>query len=95
MIKPIFHRQDELHTIVEIPVKSSQISTVRTILTLHTVPQVLPGGHGWQFSDGAVEISGSHSAVVKVTDAILYALNGPKFTTGLELAKKQKKGAMS
>jgi hypothetical protein len=93
MIKPVFRTLDEGHESVQIPIRTSQISAVRAVLKLNSIPQVIPGGHGWQFGEGAVEISGSPEAVRRVTKAIQFALEGPGFETADQVAARHKQGA--
>ena len=49
---------------------------------------------GFIIGDGAVSVSGTHTACEKATKAILLRLNGPGFKTGMEIAKIHKKGAL-
>jgi hypothetical protein len=96
LIKPIFHRQDDLCTIVEIPVQSSKIGTIRNILQMNGVPHMTPDcNHGWQYEDGGFIIVGSASAVKTIVDKILVSLNGPSFETADKIAERHKQGAMS
>jgi hypothetical protein len=95
MIHPRYLRQDPLCTIAEIPIRSRQIQKIRNVLNLYGVPQIGPaGGHGWIQGEGSIQISGSNTAVTKAVDAILLAINGPKWQNGAEIYARQKQGAM-
>jgi len=95
MIKPVWVRTDDLSSLVEIPVKSKEVMAVRNTLHLIGCPEVgAAGGAGFIVGDGAVSISGTHTACEKATKAILLRLNGPEWKTGLDIAKIHKQGAL-
>lgn len=94
-IKPVWVRTDDLSSLVEIPVKSKDVMEIRNTLHLIGCPEVgVAGGAGFIIGDGAVSVSGTHTACEKATKAILLRLNGPGFKTGLEIAKIHKQGAL-
>jgi hypothetical protein len=94
-IKPVWVREDDLSSLVEIPVRGNQVMAIRNTLHLIGVPEVGPaGGTGFIIGDGAVSISGTKTACEKAVDAILLRLNGPGFKTGLEVATIHQKGAL-
>lgn len=94
-VKPVWIMTDSLTSLVEIPVKSSQVMSVRNTLHLLGVPEVgSSGGSGFIIGDGAVSVSGTKTACEAATKAILLRLNGPGFRTGLEVAQLHKQGAL-
>jgi len=94
-VKPVWVQTDDLNSLVEIPVRSSQVMSVRNTLHLIGCPEVgSSGGAGFIIGDGAVSISGTKTACEKATQAILLRLNGPGFKTALEVAQIHKQGAL-
>lgn len=95
MIKPVWVRQDDLSSLVEIPIRSRDIMTVRTILHLLGVPEVgKHGGAGFIIGEGAVSISGTQAACEKAVKNVLFHLNGPTFQSADVILKKEKQGAL-
>lgn len=93
-VKPVWVREDDLSSLVEIAITARKIPSVRNVLRILGVPEVGPeGGHGFIIAEGAVSISGTHSACEKAVKNLLLNLNGPKFLTADQVYARQKKGA--
>ena len=95
MLNHLVIRADPDHYQVEVPIRTSQLSKVISVLKdLGFPPVPRGGGPGWILDEGCICLAGSQAGVEKAMQAIDHNLNPPRWETGLEVAQRHKKGAL-
>jgi len=67
------------------------VSTMKLLGVPHDSP---PSHAGWYLDDGSLVLTGTQTAVEKTIADLEYRLTGPRFETGLDVAKRHKQGAL-
>lgn len=84
---------DKYRVVVMLP--GGTLHKAMNVMNVLGIPAAKPPSYaGWHLDEGSLVLTGTQTAVEKAIESVEYAIIGPRFESGLEVAQRRQRGAL-